>query len=220
MKDLQLRLQIALMKRLPTGGSTMPLMIWKGKVTKRQRVYSQLALSARRTKETGFGLWHSPRACMIEESPENFVRRMGDRDGTCFPNLAVQVKYPQFWPTPTVGGGGQTLPEGTTPTGKTPEGRKQTVCLERFIMNVEKKIWPTPTTAMAKGLSGGAMKRKTGKSRENDRLDYATEKGNIVDGRLNPMWVGWLMGYPEEWTNCAPTAMPSFRRLPRSSSKQ
>ena len=115
-----------------------------------------------------------------------------------------------LWPTPTCGGGGQTLPEGTTPTGKTPEGRKQTVCLERYVQQVERKVWPTPTVAMAKGSSGGALTRKTGKSRENDRLDYAVE-GDAKNGRLNPTWVEWLMGWPLGWTELQPLETGRFR---------
>lgn len=114
-----------------------------------------------------------------------------------------------LWPTPTCGGGGQTLPEGTTPTGKTPEGRKQTVCLERYVQQVERKVWPTPTVAMAKGSSGGALTRKTGKSRENDRLDYAVE-GDAKNGRLNPTWVEWVMGWPLGWTELQPLETGKF----------
>ena len=51
---------------------------------------------------------------------------------------------------------------------------------------------------MYKGSSLGAMTRKNGRSRENDRLDFAVEKGN---GQLNPQWVDWLMGYPVNWTD-------------------
>lgn len=115
-----------------------------------------------------------------------------------------------LWPTPTCGGGGQTLPEGTTPTGKTPEGRKQTVCLERYVQQVERKVWPTPTVAMAKGSSGGALTRKTGKSRENDRLDYAVEE-DAKNGRLNPTWVEWVMGWPLGWTELQPLETARFR---------
>ena len=25
--------------------------------------------------------------------------------------------------------------------------------------------------------------------------------GAVADGSLNPEWVGWLMGFPEDWTN-------------------
>lgn len=114
-----------------------------------------------------------------------------------------------LWPTPTCGGGGQTLPEGTTPTGKTPEGRKQTVCLERYVQQVERKVWPTPTVAMAIGSPGGALTRKTGKSRENDRLDYAVE-GDAKNGRLNPTWVEWVMGWPLGWTELQPLETGKF----------
>jgi hypothetical protein len=58
---------------------------------------------------------------------------------------------------------------------------------------------PTPTVAMRKGSSGGALTRKSGKSRTNDRLDYALE-GDGKSGRLNPEWVDWFMGWPIGWT--------------------
>ena len=125
-----------------------------------------------------------------------------------------------LWPTPTVGGGGQTLPEGTTPTGITPSGRKQTVCLERYVKQVENRIWPTPTVAMHKGSPLKAMTRKTGASRLSDRLDYATERGIIANGRLNPTWVEWLMGFPTEWTALKVSATPSSRKSRKSSDVQ
>lgn len=154
------------------------------------------------------------------------------------PTLGAMATF-NLWPTPTCGGGGQTLPEGTTPTGRTPEGRKQTVCLERAVQQVERGIWPTPTVkgnynrkgasqkagdglatavknfptptvAMRKGSSGGALTRKSGKSRENDRLDYAIE-GDGLSGRLSPDWVEWLMGWPIGWTALQPLGTDKFR---------
>lgn len=38
-------------------------------------------------------------------------------------------------------------------------------------------------------------------------------------GALNPEFSRWLMGYPAAWGSCGATAMQSFRKSPRSSSK-
>jgi hypothetical protein len=31
-------------------------------------------------------------------------------------------------------------------------------------------------------------------------------------GKLNPVWVEWLMGFPSEWTDLKPLAMHKFQR--------
>ena len=72
-----------------------------------------------------------------------------------------------------------------------------------------KQIWPTPCSTDYKG-SG-----KTGDLR--DRLDYAAERGATkskqyadppkAGGKLNPMWVEWLMGWPLGWTDLKPLEM-------------
>jgi hypothetical protein len=63
------------------------------------------------------------------------------------------------------------------------------------------------------------LHRVSGKSRENDRLDYATEQGVTASGRLNPQWVEWLMGYPIGWTALNASETPSFRKSRKSSAK-
>lgn len=139
------------------------------------------------------------------------------RDGECWelPTLERPTEENEsgLWPTPTCGGGGQTLPEGTTPQGKTPEGRKQTVCLERYVQQVERKIWPTPTATAHKGWSKNHNRADT-----DDRLDYtvereASESGTL--GRLNPQFVEWLMGWPIGWTELQPLATDRFQEWQR-----
>lgn len=70
--------------------------------------------------------------------------------------------------------------------------------------------WPTPTVAMHKGSSLGALTRISGRSRHRDRLDYAVE-GDAKSGRLNPQWVEWLMGWPEGWTELRPLGTDKFQ---------
>jgi hypothetical protein len=50
----------------------------------------------------------------------------------------------------------------------------------------QERHWPTPTSSMHRGR---------------DRLDFAIEGGEKQNGRLNPQWVEWLMGFPEGWTD-------------------
>lgn len=147
---------------------------------------------ARRTYANASGYWPTPRACsamaatITPESVWNHNR---------FPNLETVVGR-RMWPTPTASTGGM------EPEGKT--GRK----LETVVR------WPTPTVAMHKGSSMVAITRKTGRSRAGDRLDYATERGEIAGGRLNPTWVEWLMGWPIGWTALKPLETGKSRSAP------
>lgn len=147
------------------------------------------------------------------EFSETWPRWGSMRDGECWelPMLERPTEESEsgLWPTPTCGGGGQTLPEGTTPQGKTPEGRKQTVCLERYVQQVERKIWPTPTATAHKGWSKNHNRADT-----DDRLDYTVEREASASGtlgRLNPQFVEWLMGWPIGWTELQPLATDRFQ---------
>src|SRR5690606_13353783 len=51
----------------------------------------QLVPSTPRIEGTEYGLLHTPRATMIEEPNENFIKRMGDRTDKCYPHLSAQV---------------------------------------------------------------------------------------------------------------------------------
>jgi len=63
-------------------------------------------------------------------------------------------------------------------------------------------MWPTPTARDWKdnGKSPAELARNS--------VTLATHAG----GQLNPTWVEWLMGWPEEWTDLKPLAMDKFRQ--------
>lgn len=63
-------------------------------------------------------------------------------------------------------------------------------------------LWPTPRASR-----GGPDYAKRRRSRTGINLATA------VGGMPNPKWIAWLMGYPEQWNNAAPTATPSCRGL-------
>lgn len=96
-----------------------------------------------------------------------------------------------LWRTPDANAGNRG-PKSKALYEKCQKTRKHTITL-----NDQVKNWPTPSVCMAKGASG-AIIRKDGKNRRNDRLDYAVYTGA---GQLNPDWVESLMGLPMGWTD-------------------
>jgi hypothetical protein len=114
------------------------------------------------------------------------------------PTLGAMARY-DLWPTPTVKGNYNRKGASST------SGDGLATAVSRF---------PTPTVSMRKGSSIGALTRKDGRSRANDRLDYRVE-GTGQTGRLNPQFVEWLMGWPIGWTALQPLAMDKFREWRR-----
>jgi hypothetical protein len=97
-------------------------------------------------------------------------------------------------PTPDAGmvQGGRSLPEGTSPTGMTPDGKKRQVGLTNAV-----KMLPTPR-AMP-----GNHSNVNGKIYETS-LQSMARKGILDDEqpqsmKLNPAWVSRMMGFPDGW---------------------
>jgi len=116
-------------------------------------------------------------------------RRITGTDGFC-------------WPTPNVPNGGRSCAHVTewSESGKTAyhNGKKVQIGLEHAV-----KHWTTPCAddtghRTAKYAQGGtALSMQAG-------------------GKLNPNWVGWLMGFPIGWANSKATEMPRchYRQQP------
>jgi len=87
------------------------------------------------------------------------------------------------------------------------------VTLERHIREIEfglsQKKWPTPVCQDSRH----AISRHLDSTNQH----WKSNLGEVVmslepttDGRLNPTWVEWLMGWPLEWTDLKPLAMDKF----------
>ncbi|HFH3152481.1 TPA: hypothetical protein ACRL37_000372 [Pseudomonas aeruginosa] len=79
------------------------------------------------------------------------------------------------------------------------------------------ETFPTPTAAMSKGSSNKALTRVDGRSRLRNRLDYWVERDG-KNGRLNPEFVEWIMGWPIGWTALKPLATGRYHEWRRQHS--
>ena len=126
--------------------------------------------------------------------------------GTPTANTGTKGRSPQFragkLPNPQ-----EAIQMWPTPTARNPEAcpaelRRHSPGLETAV-----QMWPTPD-ANARG------------ARSNQNGYHFTIQDAVGSGKLNPVWVEWLMGYRKEWTALEPWAMQWFlsKRKRRSKS--
>lgn len=128
-----------------------------------------------------------------------------------------------MWATPNVPSGGRTIRmEHVESRGQTESGKRQ-VGLE-----MEARYWRTPSAGHAeKGSSQDPAKRLAGGHTVDlqDQAewgsfhpDHPTESNGQASSetaptsrpRLNPMFVSWLMGFPEGWIGCDVSGIPLY----------
>jgi len=98
----------------------------------------------------------------------------------------AQGKVPTVWPTPTVNDAKNVNPKPNRRPG--------------LVSAVNNAKWPTP---LAQGGGGSGHWNKVEKMYLDGQITYE-EKMALQAGRggkLNPMWVEWLMGFPIGWTD-------------------
>ena len=100
-------------------------------------------------------------------------------------------KRMEHWPTPDANCGQRGTQPNWTPTRKSGHPAQYTIN-----QAVRDSLFPTPTCHNSKeGAYPAEYKRKT--------PSLATHAG----GKLNPLWVEWLMGWPLGWTDLKPLVM-------------
>lgn len=196
-----------------TTGSTLYKMTWKPWVMPSARLRFRLRASARRTSETELIGWPTPIASN-GRGAGNFNRQGGV-------NLQTAALL-AGWSTPSATDGvrgGTGITSGMTGSSLT--------------QMVKMAAWPTPTATDGKGGYPGGRVRDGKLS--TDRLDVAAQLAGPVrltasgetltgctagmesGGQLDPDHARWLMGFPPEWEDCAPTeTLSTLKRRQRS----
>jgi hypothetical protein len=207
-----------LQQRLASIGSTDCLLTWKESATPASRRLFRLVPSTRPTDETAFGLWPTPQNRMKAggeyTDPQKAAARIASghqvnlsdavlvataqrADGRSRIDQLPRQVAAALWQTPVAD-------DALDRTGGKVNSRGEPKLSAQAI----RALWPTPTSlAPAKngnneaGNSAGLVAiRGLALSGSSD----TTEK----PGALDPAFVAWLMGFPPEWLESAPEAMP------------
>jgi hypothetical protein len=191
-------LQASLASRLPellgSRGLTMFALTWKTQDTPLRRRICALRALARHTSDKGSTGWPTPMAGTPAQKGYNAA---GNTDSS---RRTVELA---FWPTCQ-------SRDGANFRGGMPEragGRRRN--LDDYVTLAS---WATPQARDYKGANnpGNELTHNSRPLNEQARLTHgATLSGSIAatekPGQLNPEFSRWLMGFPAEWDDCAPT---------------
>ena len=205
-------LQSFLESRLRTRllGSAACEVIWKPWVTPWGQSLWKPRARVRTISEIVFGLW--PTMTSNAKATQGY-----NEAGNSAGQVAIRKIIMGLYPTATTPSGGQTVPLGTSLTGRRPDGTKAQVTLQNVLLS----LWST--LRASDGAKGGPnMSFGAGGSPLPSQVFQAANSSNAPMengvGSLHPEFAGWELGYPPVWLSCAPSETPSTSAPPPSSS--
>ena len=216
--SLQSCLESRLRQNLPCPGSTLFVMTWKQRVTPSGRLICALRVSGRRTYGKDFGSWGTPRVTTNGGHPSPQCTGKGSR-------LEDQAGLISPWRTPASQDPGISIDRLQTKEGEpyNPEERvydKKTGRVLQTNLATDVKMlagWQTPKLPSGGGQEvrltpGGGLRKLEDQALLSGPPANGSPAGTGSSGQLNPAFPLWLHGFPAEWDDCAPRAMPSRRK--------
>lgn len=172
-----------------TTGSTLYKLMWKPWAMPSGRLRFRLRASARRTRETVLIGWPTPTATDGRGGYQGGRIRNG-KVSTDRLDVAAQLAG---WPTPTTSNDRSPCPQEAMRTYRD-NGTK----IQKRLQDVAALCGPARLTASGEMLIGSTA-------------------GMDGGGQLDPDHSRWLMGFPPEWEECAPTeTLSTLKRRQRS----
>src|SRR5579885_172134 len=227
--DLQSSLENRLRARLT--GSDLCEVIWTHWATPWGPRRSRPRARVRTISATDIGLWATIRASDGEKGGPNMKFGAG---GMPLPAQAAQ----STWPTPQAFDAKDNgFPRALRFKGNAPSEQHNVRdpnraasyrgTLKDWVGALFPATWQAPTHNDSKPAGnvevtefalGAAARDTVRRLRVQAAASVGSSDQTEKRGALNPEFVCWLMGYPPEWLNCAPSEMPSTRARPLNSS--
>nr|WP_255533362.1 hypothetical protein [Polynucleobacter sp. AP-RePozz3-80-G7] len=161
-------------------------------------------------------LWKTAQCSLLEDlelSLEIWPRWGSMRNGECFrqPMLAQTTleKESGFWPTPMAKEGNGSMQFKLTDAVEASMGK----AMPAMQKNPQKwqafQMWPTPVCQDSRHAISKHLDPENSYWKSNlGEVVMSMETENT--GRLNPMWVEWLMGWPIGWTDLKPLVTDKY----------